>query len=309
MRHTHNSADFLGGSWRRGDALRLVVVCLLLSFWSVPARATVLINDTFSDGERTSQSLPSSAHWYAGGDSSSVGVTNQALTFNSSNSGVMAYFNAQTLSVGASLTLSFDYKFSNVSNADNAFMFGLYDSTGSQVAKDGVDFNAVTFRNYVGYATSGVFGPDSSGTGLDHIEARNINNKDLLNMDSYTEANTAVQSGAATPSQFYTASMQISRTAAGIVVESKIGNTDMIQTYSSGMFTKFDTVGIFSNGNAGTVTLDNIHLDYMGAPEPSSVFAMAILGMFVFWRPLGSLLRNLVARLVPRMRPVLVRIR
>lgn len=308
MRNTHNSADSAGKYRGGGDTLALAVICLLLSFLSVTARATVLINDTFSDGDRTSQSLPGSAHWYAGGDSSSVSVTNQALTFNSSNSGVMAYFNAQTLSVGASLTLTFDYKFSQVSNADNAFMFGLYDSTGSQVAKDGVDFNAPTFRNYVGYATSGVFGLNPAGPGLDHIEARDINNKDLLNMDSYTEGNTAVQSGAATPSQFYTASMQISRTAAGIVVESKIGNTDMIQTYSSGMFTKFDTVGIFSNGNAGTVTMDNVHLDYMGAPEPSSVFAMALLGMFVFWKPLGALLRNVLAKLLPRLRPVLVKI-
>jgi len=273
----------------------------MLSLFGVRAGATVLINDTFSDGSRTNQALPGSAHWYAGGDSSTVNVTNQALTSNASNTGVMAYFAATTLSVGASLTLSFDYQFSTPSSVENSFMFGLYDSTGSQVAKDGVNFNAPTFRNYTGYATSGVFGVDSSGTGFDHIEERDINNKNLLAMNSYTEGDSTVQSGAATPGQIYEASMQISRTAAGIVVQSQIGNTVMIQTYTNSMFTTFDTVGIFSNGDTGSFSLDNVQLDYVGAPEPSTFFAMMFLGMAVFGKMFRCTVRDMLLRFLPRL--------
>jgi len=278
-----------------GDALRIFGICLLLSLCVGHAQATLILNDTFSDGSRTDQSLPNSADWVVGGPANNATVVNGMLNFADSSgkkATTMAYFNAVDLKVGESLTLSFNYNFAQVANADNSFMFGLYDAGTSFQTKDAVGFNNSIFNNYTGYAASGVFGANPAGAGLDHIEARTQTGHDLLDLSTYTEGNTFTQSGAATPGQTYTAWMQVSRTAAGVIVSSTIGNTSFSQTYSSGMFTQFNAVGIFSNGNIGSFNLDNVKLDYSSTPEPSSVFALMLLGVTVFGRLLTERIRR-----------------
>ena len=291
MQHTQNNARNSTRPQGIVSSFRSLLAGVLVLFLSasVPAHATLLINDSFSDGDRLSQNLPGSAHWYSGGPNSNVSVTNGMLAFANSAGGkatAMSYFNPTDLQVGQSLTLSFDYSFSQVANGDNSFMFGVYNSGDAHVTGDNINFNNAVFNNYTGYATSGVFGPDPSGPGRDHIEARDLTGRNLLSIGTYTEGTEYLQSGAATPGEIYTASMQIARTASGIVVESKIGNNTIVQKYSSEMFTKFDSVGIFANGNAGTFYLGNVTLDYTGAPEPSSFFAMFLFGMAVFGKPL-----------------------
>lgn len=289
---------------RRGSPLSAFVVCCLLAFWSARAGATlVLLNDTFADGDRTTQALPGSAHWLTGGPQTNVSVSSDTgLTFKDASAEkatAMAYFTPQDLAVGASLTLSFNYSFTQTANADNSFMFGLYNSGGSYLTKDSSSFNNKIFNNYTGYATSGVFGTDPSGPGRDHIEVRNLTGQNLLSIATYTEGTEYKQSGAATPGEIYTASMQIARTASGITVTSQIGNTTMTQTYTSSMFTKFDSVGVFSNGDTGSFTMDNVQLDYVGAPEPPVVFALAFFGVSVFGKMFGRSLRKAALKVWP----------
>jgi len=291
----------------RWNRLGFLSVGTLLLFAGIcpRAQATLILNDSFSDGSRTNQSLPNSANWVTGGPSSNASVTNGALTFADASAGqatAMTYFNAVNLQVGQSLTLSFDYNFTQVANADNSLMFGLYNSGGSYVTTDGLGFNNSIFNSYTGYATSGVFGADPSGTGRDHIEARNNLGNNLLSIATYSEGPTTIQSGAATPGQTYTAWMQISRTAAGITVASTIGNTTLSQQFTSNFFTKFDTVGIFSNGNTGSLTLDNIKLDYAGVPEPPPFLAMGILAATVFGRVAGRKVQGVIPRLQMQLR-------
>ena len=266
---------------------------------TVSGQATVLINDTFSDGDRLTQDLPDSAHWFTGGPAGNSSIVNGALTFADASAGkatTMAYFNAVDLQVGQSLSLSFDYSFSKVANSDNSFLFGLYNSGGSYQTKDVVGFNNSIFNDYTGYATSGVFGPDPSGPGRDHIEARDKTGHNLLSIGTYTEGAEHIQNGGATPDQFHTASMKIERLADGVAVTSKVGDTAMTQTYTASMFTRFDTAGIFSNGDTGTLKLDNIHLEYAGAPEASTAFGMAVLGMLVFGKLLVRKGKSLLLR-------------
>lgn len=279
--------------------LRIFAACVFLSLFVAQAQAVVIINDSFSDGNSANQNLPSSARWYTGGPSTNVSVENGVMTFRdaSANKGTaMAYFNAVDLQVGQSLSLSFNYSFAETSTEENSLMFGLYNSGGSYQTKDAVGFHNKIFETYTGYAASGVLGTDTSASGSDHIEARNAGEKNLLSLDTYTVGNSSVQSGAATPGETYTAWMQISRTAQGITVESKIGDSTFVQTYTSEMFTHFDTVGIFSNGDAGAFTLDNVKLDYSGAPEPSSVVAMTLLGLFVFGRAMTDRMKRTLMR-------------
>ena len=280
--------------------------CVVLAFSCVRADATVILRDTFADGNSSNEALPTSAQWFTGGPAPNQSVSPvTGLTFadaNAEKATAMAYFTPTELQVGQSLTLSFNYSFTQVANADNAFMFGLYNSGGNYLtSKDSsLSFNNALFNNYTGYATSGVFGTDPSGPGRDHIEVRNLPGYNLLSIGTYTEGKEYLQSGAATPGQIYAASMSIARTAAGITVQSQIGATMMTQTYSSAMFTRFDAVGIFSNGNSGSFTMDNIQLDYVGAPEPPVFFALVLFGVSVFGRSSVHAARKALAHFLPR---------
>lgn len=276
-------------------------ICSAALMFAAPARATVLLNDTFSDGDRIIRSLPTSGQWFSGGPASNLSVSAETgLTFEKSNGNkamAMAYFAPTDLIVGQSISLSFNYSFQSATTAENSLMFGLYNSGGVFLTKDNSSFNNAIFDNYTGYATSGVFGVDASGSGLDHIEVRNVQGHDLLNMDTYTQGADYVQSGASSPGTIYTASMQITRTESGLTVESKIGNTEMVQKYSAEMFTRFDTVGIFANNNTGTFTVNDISIEYMGAPEPSTGIVISLFGLLVFGKSLGTHIKRATAKL------------
>ena len=300
MNATHNNA--FRKSNKAAIALPVFALCFLLSLLGGRAGATVLLNDTFSDGSSTNQALPSSADWLSGGPTPNMSVSNGALTFRDANSGkatAVAYFTPTELQIGQSLKLSFNYSFTQTATADNDFMFGLYNSGGDYATKDDINFRKLA--DYTGFATSGVFGRDPSTAGLDHIEVANQTGDNLLSISDYTVGKSYIQIGAATPGEIYAASMQISRTAAGVVVKSQIGDTVMVQTYTNSMFTKFDTVGIFSNGDTGSFTLDNVQLDYVGAPEPSAFVAMMLFGGAVFGKMFGSKVRGLALRFSPRL--------
>ena len=281
INHVYRSLRF-----QTGFAKRIAVLLGLLL--GAQVQATLLVNDTFSDGERLTENQPGSLHWVTGGPSSNVSVNSSTgMTFLDASKGqatAMAYFSPTVLELGQSITLSFNYSFQQIANGDNNFMFGLYNSGGSYATKDGMGFNNSIFNSYTGFAASGVFGSDPSGPGRDHIEARDKTGNNLLSIATYTEGQEYIQSGAATPGQIYTASLQISRTAAGMTVESRVGNTDIVQKFTTDLFTKFDTVGIFSNGNTGSFAIDNVQVNYSGLPEPSPCWAMACLGVLVFGR-------------------------
>jgi len=252
---------------------------------ALQAHATVLLNDTFADGNRTTQSLPGSAQWYVGGASSTASVSaSSGLTLTQNKAGIgtaVAYFTPTALQVGATLELTFSYSFHTAAVADNNFQFGLYNSGGSHLTQDGLGFNNSLFNNYTGYATSGVFGVDPSGPGRDHIESRGLAaGNNLLSMGTYTEGKTYIQQGAATPGEIYQASMQIARTASGITVTSQIGSTQMVQQYTGTGVTQFDAVGIFSNGNTSSFTFDSVRVEVVGnAPEPSVAAGIVLLGV------------------------------
>lgn len=298
MEITNITARFQARS-RKGHLLLGLLALVSIVSGGVQANATLIVNDTFSDGERVTQSQPNSLEWYTSTSSQKATVSNGVLNVETKG-GVMAYFNPVALQVGESLALSFNYSFTEASTRENSLMFGLYDSNGSYQTKDAVGFNNKIFDNYTGYAASGVLGADLSILGRDYVAARDQVGKNLLSLDTYTVGATAKQIGAATPGQIYTASLNITRTAKGITVESKIGDTDLVQTYSTHMFTKFDAVGIFSPGDSGTFSIDNVKIDYAGAPEPSTFIAISLFGIAVFRRSLGNLWREMVRKLLPR---------
>ena len=89
------------------------VAVVLASASALRAQPTTLISDTFTDGDRVTQNLPSSLAWYTGTDARlNLGVRNGALALVSNGRGrdVWGYFPTVTLNIGDSLTFTMDFR-------------------------------------------------------------------------------------------------------------------------------------------------------------------------------------------------------
>ena len=238
------------------------------------AHSQVLVNDDFSDGERLTQNLPGSLHWYIGG-ANNASVSNGSLlltadvggsTPNSIHDGTLAYFTAAgsplTLTVGQSLTLSFAYSYSNFDSGDWNFRFGFFNSGGLRTTTDNSGFNNAIFNGYTGYQATGVLGPDPSGPGRYKIAQRNLTANNLLTTTSYSILGANVKQTAGTNlGQTYSASLTINyANATNMILTSVIAGQTLVRTNLSGLSTNFDTVGIFAPGTPGNFTISNVRI-------------------------------------------------
>ena len=276
----------------------------LLAFFNMPVCSQVLLNDNFSDGERLTQNLPGSAHWYSGGLSGNVSAGSDALVFTgdsggstpgSIHGGGLAYFTAAgspvSLSIGQSMTLSFDYSYGQVDQTDWHFGFGLYNSGGSRVTTDNTSFNNAVFNAYTGYEAAGIFGTDPSGLGRYKIAERNLTANNLLSTTAYTILGSNVkQIGGASAGTTYTASLTLTYAdATDMVLSSVIAGQTLVRTNTIGLVKSFDTVGIFAPGTPGTFTFDDVQVAVTSVPEPSALMlvvtgVLAVTGTRLFRR-------------------------
>jgi hypothetical protein len=277
----------------------------LLAFFSIPVRGQVLLNDNFSDGERLTQNPPNSVHWYSGGLSNNVSASSDALVFTgdvggstpgSIHGGGLAYFTAAgspfSLSIGQSMTLSFDYSYGQIDSADWHLEFGLFNSGGARTATDDTGFNSSSFNAYTGYAAAGVLGPDPSGPGRFKIAERNLTANNLLSTLSYTILGSNVkQTGGASAGITYDASLTLYYAdATDMILTSVIDGETLTRTVTGGLFTSFDTVGIFAPGTPGSFTFDDVNVSVISVPEPSnlaitSIGLLTLMGINRFRRP------------------------
>lgn len=253
--------------------------------------ASILLDDTFANGNRTTQNLPTSAHWFSGGTTARANVTGGRLVFSGAPSGDiggggLAYFTAtgspEVLQLGQSITLSFDYSFGTTDTKDWSFGFGLFNSGGSRVTVDNTGFNAGIFKNYVGYEVAGIFGTDTS-SGRYKIAQRTGAANNLLSTSTYTVLGSGIkQTGGITPGVTYSASLIITYVnPTNIVIESMIDGQALFRTNTTGLITSFDTVGIFASDKPDSLTIDNILVDPYFVPEPSIISFIA-LGFLLF---------------------------
>ena len=248
---------------------------ILLAVCTAPlAHSQVLVYDDFSDGERLTQNLPGSLHWYTGGATNAT-VSNRTMMFaadvggstpNSIHGGALAYFTAAgsplTLTVGQSLTLSFAYSYSNLDSGDWNFRFGFFNSGGLRTATDNSGFNNAIFNGYTGYLATGLLGPDTSGLGRYKIAQRNLTANNLLTTTSYSILGGNVKQTAGTNfGQTYSASLTVNYVnATNMILTSVIAGQTLVRTNLSGLTTNFDTVGIFAPGTPGNVTISNVRI-------------------------------------------------
>lgn len=121
---------------------------------------TILVDDTFADGSRTEQNLPTESAWFANNVANiSASPGNLALAGPSGSAMYITYFTpatAQSLNVGDSMrvTVNFSVTGSANTNTSRGVRLGVYDfSGGTRVAADGFSTGSGT-----GAPGAGVYG-------------------------------------------------------------------------------------------------------------------------------------------------------
>ncbi len=123
--------------WRCRLAGIFMVVATALA-----GRAATVLDDTFADGTRNNQNLPTNAAWYVSSSSSWVTATNgMTLTMGSTAILGVSYFGANSsspvsLGVGDTLTATIKFTFSGVAagNTSGGFRIGLFDFADSTLS-------------------------------------------------------------------------------------------------------------------------------------------------------------------------------
>lgn len=281
----------------------LAVAVVGIGLGAGQASAAVYLNDTFSDTDYTSQSLPSSAAWVYGTDAASgvsLNASTGSLVLNRSNNhvGIFAYFTASgspvELSVGETITLSFDVAFSTTSGASGAagaaaFRWALLDSGGDRVTADfsgtsgGLE-SGTTFSGWDGYkAQSSVSGSPTSSDRSMITRERTGSQNALFTSAAWTDSGTAITGpqlalGAA---NVHAASLSLTRTAIGMDIQASFGGvTTAVFSDSTPGTTKFDTVAMFANNiYGGAITFDNVKVEVVPEPGTLGILAIGAIGL------------------------------
>jgi hypothetical protein len=246
---------------------------------------TILLSDSFDDGERTTQTLPASAKWYS--SSSTLSVSAGALSVAAGRHALAFFKNSgvQSLAVGEQLTASLTLNFSTVGNSSGGFRFGFFNSNGTARPPDP---NNTTFTNYDGYiVTTTATYPDSNANTSGPITFRQRNTGVAGTLIS-TVGSGIYSDVAASPSTSqgfeagtnYTVTLAIARTAAGTINLSVSVTGGALVNYLftaddfAGIVTGFDGFAVLStSSNGSTYTIDNVTVVHSAIPAPPSPLA------------------------------------
>lgn len=258
----------------------LTVAALALVAPALSAQSSTLLEDTFADGDRTTQNLPASLAWYAPGAAvSTISVRNNSLTLvaNDNDRLLWGYLPAQSLAVGDSLVVTVDFSFSRLHPAAaGAFKIALCSTHG--VAPKRADGGPPT-GGYQGYASFTNPGDATAGTRLRKRSGPAAGNSTatILELtDGATDvvwatfgANRTGLAGALQANTPYTKTLRITRTgvdAARVTTTISGGtlaaNNTLSETDTAGIVTSFDTVaiGAAETVQAGDLTIRRIQI-------------------------------------------------
>jgi len=150
--------DITGTSYSTPAALNVTV-----------AGALSLVNDSFTDGERTTWAPPASVGWYKcqGVTTAAVAGTPPALTMTYGATSADMHFaffapaaSPVSLSVGDKLTLKLTFSFTGLNaTANSAVRFGILDSKGTRITADSTSTSNAVYIGDTGY---GLFIPFST---------------------------------------------------------------------------------------------------------------------------------------------------
>lgn len=277
------------------------------------SHAALIINDSFSDGSRTTQSLPSSTEWYSRAGTSTASVSGSTLNFDlvaAPDNGVVGYFTnsgAIDLAIGQSISLSFDLTVNSphaLSGEGDRLRFGLMNSGGSRETSDESNFNSVsgTYSNYEGYWA--LFTPNFGGVRAS-IQERNGTQDALPTTNAMTLLGNTFDTNDANnnlePDTTYQYTLEIVRTSAGTntitaTVGGLSGVNTFVQTDVTLPFDSFDTAVIslhdFSDPQHPTepatlATIGNITVT-TSVPEPSTLVMWSLASVTLLMKRRAS---------------------
>jgi hypothetical protein len=261
----------------------LLSVVLLSTFSAFPARAGILLNDTFADGNRGTQNLPVSAAFYHGGSSGqqSLEVVSQALAFDFQTTPnqlgqFVGYFTdagVTTLQVGDKLSFQFTFSASAINNDASSIRIGLFNSGGDRVEADTTGIADAAFDGSTGYS---FWNSQGTGTATGGFRQRTGTSTTLwasgANTNLGTQTLARLDYAAATTYTLTFALERMSATDMKVSFQDNDGNV-FTRTDTAGIFTGFDTFSVFlGNGTVGDVSyiFDDFLITYTPVPEPGS---------------------------------------
>jgi len=254
---------------------------------SVPAMAAVLVNDPFTDGDRTNGADALDINWWQLGGGGSLAVQNDPSTSSSALlrtaggfSAFIGFFGAtaQSLEVGDSISLSFDVRFTTLpANVNNAFRFGLFNSQGTQQADDNFGSAINNFNGRLG--DLGYY----AGLNFGAVGNNNAFFKKPLNTDGTLLGGTSII-GVGSPFASvvgdllsHNLKLTVSRTAGGLDLSYSYDNgTPFVRTDETPATTAFDTIAIGQGNATNPFYIDNVNVVYTPIPEPT--LAAVLLG-------------------------------
>jgi hypothetical protein len=248
---------------------------------------TSFLDDTFANGSRTDQNLPSSAAWYAPSLTAGLTVFNSQLQLNtaSANDGTLGYFTPTTvaLAIGDSLQVSFDFILAGpLAAQDRAFGVFLYNSGDNRVTQDNSGFNSALFNAYTGYGIT--YDPDSNNPARYRTVERNVTANSLFTSTANVAIGSSAASSVLTAGQNYSGSLTVTRNATSITVNGNINGSLISNNDPSSSYTQFDTVAFLAeSSDISMLTLGNIQVtETSGVPESSTSALLACGLLFLF---------------------------
>lgn len=295
----------LAPSFRLSTRRSLAVATLAAGCAAAPssAQAVVIVNDTFADNTRTTESLPTSVQWTVGAHNGTAAnafgtldASTGQMVLDHTNAGsnsfaaVWGHFTASgsplNLAVNDRLTLTFDVTFSGgafpASPGAGGFRWALFNSNGSRVTTDfagtnetGIS-NGTTFSGWRGYeGQSAISNVEVTGEML--TRERTGSGNGLYTSSNWATVGSSVDEPTITAGTPVTASLVLTRTATGVTVQAGLAGATTAATLDTGGFTAFDTISFFTlDGLSHDITVDNVRLETDVVPEPTAASVMLL---------------------------------
>ncbi len=282
-------------------------IILALSATGLPATATVLLSDDFSDGNRTSP-----AWYYAQGLTGTTLTTNganQNLLLNATtrnNAQVWTTFSVTTLNIGETLSVSFNFDASGgLGSADDGpFRVGFF-NVGTPVNAD--KNSSIAELNWNGATGYGAFADIHADTAIDTSPESTLRQRTVANQTLWagsaspitftttlTPANASHSVGSTanltTDTLRYLVTFSLTRTGADsmdLFYQMRDTNNNIISTMTatdgSGIDTSFNTFSVFTGQTvAEDFAIDNVVISIV--PEPSSILTAALAPLLAAFR-------------------------
>jgi pectate lyase len=280
--------------------MKTFTAVLVVLFLGVSLRAMTLLDDTFADGTRNNQNLPTDAAWYVS-SSSSWATTAGSMSLAMGSGAILgvSYFttNSSTpvsLAVGDTLTASIKFTFTGVAaaNTSGGFRIGLFDFADSTLspkwATADLSGNGVQGSGVQGYALFYSLGTTFGNTSPMDIRKRTTpGDSNLLGTSGdYTSLGSGPGStngfaGFVAGSQYLLQLSVLRSNATTLVITAtwqNATNAGLTQTFSvtdtGATNFNFDGFGFRPSGSsstATTITFNEVKVDYNGVGSPAAI--------------------------------------